>query len=62
METHRGTLSGSDVSEASSNAVILAVMRERLEKSLRDKEKMRQRMELLEDELALCKVRRDTLL
>ncbi|EER03350.1 sugar-1-phosphate guanyl transferase, putative [Perkinsus marinus ATCC 50983] len=46
------------VSEASSNAVILAVMRERLEKSLRDKEKMRQRMELLEDELALCKVKK----
>ncbi|KAF4660494.1 hypothetical protein FOZ61_003958 [Perkinsus olseni] len=36
----------------------MAVMRERLESSLRDKEMMRERMRLQEEELALCKVKK----
>ncbi|KAF4705318.1 hypothetical protein FOZ63_027675, partial [Perkinsus olseni] len=44
--------------KASSPTVAMAVMRERLESSLRDKEMMRERMRLLEEELALCKVKK----
>ncbi|KAF4750128.1 hypothetical protein FOZ62_014669, partial [Perkinsus olseni] len=54
-DTWGGEQAHEEVTKASSPTVAMAVMRERLEGSLRDKEMMRERMCLLEEELALCK-------